>query len=282
MASPSRDHPWRKIPVTGKRKPWDIEKVERIRVREAWFDACSDPPDESDLYGETLVIEGERVGEERMADWSEPDEMPIRPSHHASARPLSDEEREALIELQRKPPPKPKVETNGGPSRLTDEEERELIRARLRAMPLPPELAESWRRFHDGEDYDDVAEGKRRERERRQQEEERRAWHEEQERKRFAEAVEEAKKPKARREPQWYDPTPPPPEWYDPNPPTAWPRIVRQPEAAVQTFVRLTSNDGIEHVIPLDIYERYGREAIPLGVDPPIWVLYRLGFGWNE
>src|SRR4051812_27448519 len=78
--------------VRKKSKDWALRRAEKRR-HEEWLDACSDPPDESLLYDETLVIDGEPVGEWKLADKSEPDALPfVGPSHHVGVRPLTDEE----------------------------------------------------------------------------------------------------------------------------------------------------------------------------------------------
>jgi hypothetical protein len=82
-----------------------------------------------------------------------------------------------------------------------------------------------------------------------------------------AQAKADEKKLRKQREQRERDRPPPPP-----------PRPVQARDQ--QAPVRITDGNGIERVIPLEVYERYGREAIPLGVDPPVWVIYRLGYGW--
>lgn len=253
------------------------------RREEDWLDSLSEPPDESELYGESLVVEGVRVGEWKYADKTEPDAIPLGPCHHAGVRPLTEEEREALIEEQRKPPPPPPPPVEVEPE-LVKLSEEERIRAELRAMPVPPALAAQWRQYHDGEDYDDEAEGRRLRIEHARQQFERDRWRREQTRKKKEAEKAEREKPRIDSFGQWaatHEPAREPRrvdsfgQW--PHPPSRpiEPSRQRQP-------VRLTDRLGIEHIVPVETYTRFGHEAIKLGVDPPVWVLYRLGFGWNE
>jgi hypothetical protein len=222
-----------------KGRDWALRRAE-LRKREQWLDECSDPPDESLLYGETLVIDGEPVGDWRFIP--PPFEMDTKAVLYTSTyiAPPAEEAREVFLAQER---------------RDAEREERYKREEPLREARI---LAKHLRqRLRNHKTWIKKREYGRQYRERKRQETETR-------------------------------PPTAPVVWRSP-PPSQRPRPIPLPASRPEPItarergpVRLTDAHGIEHVIPLDVYERLGRDALPLGVDPPVWVLYRLGFGWNE
>jgi hypothetical protein len=263
---------------TKRNRDWALRRAEK-RKHEEWLDACSDPPDESVLYGETLIVDGAYVGEWRWADKSEPDELPfVGPSHHVGVRPLSDEEREALIIEQRKKPKKTRREVERE-AQLTEGEriaqEIERIRAELRAMPVPPEYVEI------------VRESDERQRTRPQREAAQAAFYkaeqEKRDRKDVARRVEDFKQWSAAINGEEVLPDEKGPDLdaairrFDPDAPLPRARSVEPERKIDRSVVRVVDSIGIVRLVPYKTYELYGLQAIELKIDPPLWVLHMLG-----
>jgi hypothetical protein len=241
---------------TKKGRDWALRRAEQRR-REEWLDSCSDPPDESVLYGESFVLDGERVGEwEHVREWDW-DTRP-KPGHSYSLKPMSDEERAELIAYQHRE------------EKLRQERKRAALKAERREQWAQVKLALA-------------AMEKRDEKERK---EEARRW-----RIRRGEmdtkgrTLEYPFGPPVKRKTR--PPSSPIENGTRPPRPLGLPQsgeIVKRPRPVVSMPerergpVRITSRDGIEHIVPLDVYEKYGVEAVKIGgIDPPLWVLHRLG-----
>jgi len=132
--------------------------VYRARRREELLDSYSDPPNQSVLYAPTFVISGERVAHLDHLD------VPLDRDAEAVAigrlvfepPPLEGEEAKAFMKEWKKQRAAMHAERRRklGQAKLDqerlDEEDRQRIRAELRAMPVPPVLAERLRRRNEG------------------------------------------------------------------------------------------------------------------------------------
>lgn len=291
-------HDWELVDVH-RRGGYPSMIIGRERAREALLDSYSQPPDESELYGESLIVEGVRIGEQFEPDPFNGDAVAI-PAHSDFGFPSGDKtlveawhrrslEEQALL-TERQQDELRRIEhgdwaTVHAALRQMDKRDREQENARAKYMRVArgTHNLRGWKlkwpfgppiRYYGGWEKHSIyiapepagwVEPEWPPTEAERWAEVRAYW--------AAQAKGDEKEMRKQREQREKDnllrlppPSPPPRHLQE-----------RDPRAPV----RITDSKGIEHVIPLEEYERFGREAIPLGVDPPIWVLYRLGFGWH-